>query len=89
VTTKTFIVENKLGLHARPAAAFVQTTHKYRSSVTVQKEGGDSVDGKSIMGILTLAAEKGSKLHISADGPDEEGLLNSLEALFKRKFDEE
>lgn len=85
---KTFTVENKLGLHARPAALFVQTTHKYKSQVRVGRDGQE-VDGKSIMGILTLAAEKGAQLTIVADGPDEDALLNHLEELFKKKFDEE
>ncbi len=86
--TRDFVVENKLGLHARPAAVFVQTTHKFVSNIRVQKDGQE-VDGKSIMGILTLAAERGSKLTITAEGPDEEALLNRLDELFKQKFDEE
>ncbi|HRY30754.1 MAG TPA: HPr family phosphocarrier protein [Elusimicrobiota bacterium] len=83
-----FIVENKLGLHARPAALFVQTTHKFKCNVSVVRDGQE-VDGKSIMGILTLAAEKGAKLTIAADGPDEDALLEQLTQLFKNKFDEE
>lgn len=85
---RTFIVSNKLGLHARPAALFVQTTHKFQSSIQVEKDGQE-VDGKSIMGILTLAAESGSSLKVTVDGPDEEGLLNALQDLFSRRFDEE
>src|SRR5687767_4062424 len=84
VITRQFVVENKLGLHARPAAVFVQTTHKYQCSVKVDKDGQE-VDGKSIMGILTLAAENGSKLTITADGPDEENLMKHLEELFRQK----
>ncbi len=86
--TRVFTVENKLGLHARPAAVFVQTTHRFQGSIRVQKENQE-VDGKSIMGILTLAAEKGSKLTITAEGPEEEQLMNRLEELFRQKFDEE
>ena len=85
---RTFTVENKLGLHARPAALFVQTTHKFQSHVRVLRDDQE-VDGKSIMGILTLAAERGSKLTIIAEGPDEEPLMNRLEELFRHKFDEE
>ncbi len=85
---RTFVVENKLGLHARPAALFVQTTHKFQSQIRVLKDGQE-VDGKSIMGILTLAAEKGSRLTVVAEGPDESEALNQLEDIFKRKFDEE
>jgi phosphocarrier protein HPr len=85
---RIFTVKNKLGLHARPAALFVQTTHKFASQVRVIKEG-QMVDGKSIMGILTLAAESGSQLRVAAEGPDEQDLMNSLEQLFQRGFDEE
>jgi phosphocarrier protein len=56
--------------------------------VTVDKDG-QQVDGKSIMGILTLAAESGARLFITADGPDEAGLMDALQSLFERKFDEE
>jgi phosphocarrier protein len=85
---RTFTVLNKMGLHARPAALFVQTTHKFQCQVRVDKDGQE-VDGKSIMGILTLAAESGSKLRIVAEGPDEASLLDALQGLFERKFDEE
>jgi phosphocarrier protein len=85
---RTFTVLNKMGLHARPAAMFVQTTHRYQSQIRVDKDGQE-VDGKSIMGILTLAAESGSKLRITAEGPDEAQLLDVLQELFERKFDEE
>jgi len=85
---RTYTVKNKLGLHARPAAVLVQATHKYASAVSVRKDNQE-VDGKSIMGILTLAAEKGSCLVITADGPDEEALLDHLQKLFDAGFDEE
>ena len=85
---RTFTVLNKMGLHARPAALFVQTTHRYQSQIRVDKDGQE-VDGKSIMGILTLAAESGAKLKITAEGPDEGPLLDTLQGLFERKFDEE
>ncbi|HOW28785.1 MAG TPA: HPr family phosphocarrier protein [Elusimicrobiota bacterium] len=83
-----FVVKNKLGLHARPAALFVQTTHRYVSEIRVIKEEQE-VNGKSIMGLLTLAAENGSEIRIIVTGPDEEDLLKALEDLFQRKFDEE
>jgi phosphocarrier protein HPr len=85
---RTFTVSNKLGLHARPAALFVQTTHKFQSQFQVEKDGQE-VDGKSIMGILTLAAESGSQLKVTAEGPDESQALDALQGLFDRKFDEE
>jgi len=87
MTDRTYTVLNKMGLHARPAALFVQATHKFQSQVTVEKDG-QQVDGKSIMGILTLAAESGSRLRVTADGPDEEALLNELGNLFERRFDD-
>jgi phosphotransferase system HPr (HPr) family protein len=83
-----FVIQNKLGLHARPSALFVQTTHRHQSEVRVVRDG-QGVDGKSIMGILTLAAEKGTPLTISVDGPDEQELMGKIQDLFHRKFDEE
>ena len=88
MTDRTFTVLNKMGLHARPAALFVQTAHKFQSQITVEKDGQE-VDGKSIMGVLTLAAESGSQLKITADGPDEAAFLDAMQQLFERKFDEE
>ncbi len=85
---RTFVVQNKLGLHARPAAIFVQTTHNFQCQVRVIKDDQE-VDGKSIMGILTLAAECGSQVTIVADGEDEEQLINKLQVLFEKGFDEE
>ena len=87
MTEKDFTVKNRLGLHARPAALFVQTTGKFRSSVKVRK-GDQEVDGKSIMGLMMLAAEEGSVLSIRADGQDEQEVLNSLETLFTNRFGE-
>lgn len=87
MTEKDFIVKNKLGLHARPAALFVQTTGKFKSTVKVRK-GDQTVDGKSIMGLMMLAAEEGAKLTIIADGADEKDVLDSLQGLFDNKFNE-
>lgn len=84
---KEFKVLNRLGLHARPAALFVQTTSRYRAAVKVRK-GDQTVDGKSIMGLMMLAAEEGARLLIAADGPDEQDVLNALDALFTTRFDE-
>jgi phosphocarrier protein len=84
---KQFTVINRLGLHARPAALFVQTTSKFKSKIKVLK-GDQEVDGKSIMGLMMLAAEEGSTLTIRADGPDEGDALNQLESLFKDRFGE-
>jgi phosphocarrier protein HPr len=87
MTEKEFVVLNRLGLHARPAALFVQTTNKFKSSVKVTK-GEQTVDGKSIMGLMMLAAEEGSKLLIRADGPDDSDVLSALDQLFAKRFDE-
>jgi len=87
MTEKKFTVQNRLGLHARPAALFVQTTNKFKSSVKVRK-GDQEVDGKSIMGLMMLAAEEGSVLCIRADGPDESEVLATLEKLFINRFGE-
>jgi len=84
---REFIVKNRLGLHARPAALFVKTTTRFHSNVKVEKEGQE-VDGKSIMGLMMLAAEEGSKLKIRATGADEGEVLSALERLFQERFDE-
>ena len=84
---KNFTIKNRLGLHARPAALFVQTTNRFKSKVKVRK-GDQEVDGKSIMGLMMLAAEEGSTLIIMADGPDEQDVLKTLDALFTNRFGE-
>ena len=86
--SKEVTVINKLGVHARPAALFVKIAHKFASHITVEKDG-EEVNGKSIMGLMMLAAGQGSKLLITAEGPDAETAVRELEALFLRKFDEE
>ena len=87
IMEKNFTVINRLGLHARPAALFVQTTNKFKSSVKVRK-GEQEVDGKSIMGLMMLAAEEGSTLCIVAVGPDEHDVLTALDKLFSERFGE-
>ena len=81
-------VINRLGLHARPATLLVQTATKYMSSVKLQKED-EEVDGKSIIEVLTLAAEKGSIIKIITNGADEEEAAVAIENLFKDKFGED
>ncbi len=76
---KTIIVKSKQGLHARPAAMFVQLANKYTSDVTIRKSG-EEVNGKSIMGILMIGADCGSELTMIADGDDAEKMLAELEA---------
>ncbi len=86
--TKEFLVSNKLGIHARPAALFVKTANRFQCDVFVEKDG-EKVNGKSIMGLMMLAAGPGSKLTVHASGPDASKALAEIEALIKRKFDEE
>jgi phosphocarrier protein len=82
-----FKVKNRLGLHARPAALFVQTTSRFKSSVKVRR-GDQEVDGKSIMGLMMLAAEEGAVLTVIADGPDEVDVLAALQLHFDNRFNE-
>jgi len=77
---KEFTVKNKQGLHARPAALFVQVANKFDSRITVRRDA-EEVNGKSIMGILMLGAEKGSIIVIEADGKDAEPALFELEKI--------
>ncbi len=81
-------VQNKLGIHARPAAMFVKTANRFDCEIFVEKDG-EKVNGKSIMGLMMLAAGPGSKITVSVEGKDGHDALDELEALFKRKFDEE
>ncbi len=81
-------IQNKLGLHARPAAEFVKIAAQYKSDVIVSKNDRE-VNGKSIMGVMTLAAEMGSVLRIVANGDDEEHAVNALVELVNLKFNEE
>ena len=84
---RTFVIGNKLGLHARPAAVFVQTANRFEASVEVQKED-IKIDGKSIMGIMTLAAEKGSLITVRATGKDATEAMEALAKLIESNFGE-
>ncbi len=85
--TKTFTVNNKLGIHARPAAQFVKTASRFDCEIRVEKDG-EEIDGKSIMGLMMLAAGHGSELIVTAEGSDEADALTALEALFLKNFEE-
>jgi phosphocarrier protein HPr len=85
---RDLVVSNKLGIHARPASMFVKTANKFDAEIHVEKDG-ETVNGKSIMGLLMLAAGQGSKLTVHAEGQDASQALNELESLLKRKFDED
>jgi phosphocarrier protein len=85
---KEMVVANKLGIHARPAAMFVRTANQFDCEVFVEKDG-ETVNGKSIMGLMMLAAGPGCKIRIQADGQDAVQAVHEIEALLQRKFDEE
>jgi phosphocarrier protein len=84
---RIFVIGNKLGLHARPAAVFVQTANRFEASVEVQKEDL-KIDGKSIMGIMTLAAEMGSSITVRATGKDAPAAMEALAKLIESNFGE-
>lgn len=86
--TKELTIKNRTGLHARPAALLVKTTGKFKSEIFISKDGY-KVNGKSIMGVMTLAAESGSIIEISIDGPDEKEAMVALEDLINNKFFED
>ena len=85
--TKDIQIVNKLGLHARAAAKLVHTAAKFRSDIKVRK-GSEEVDAKSILGILLLAASKGSVITVNATGDDEGDALAAIEKLIAQRFDE-
>lgn len=85
--TKELIVQNKMGIHARPAAMIVRITNKFKAEVLVENKD-EQVNGKSIMGLMMLAAGRSSKVTFIATGADAPAMLTELDALFARKFDE-
>jgi len=85
--TKELLVQNKMGIHARPAAMIVRVTNKFKAEVYVEKDE-EQVNGKSIMGLMMLAAAKGTMVKFVATGVDAAQMLTELEALFAKKFDE-
>ena len=85
---KEIAIVNRLGLHARPAALFVKVASRYRSDVWVKKEN-EEVNGKSIMGLMMLAAGQGSKLQVRCEGPDAARALEEIEQLIKARFNED
>src|ERR1700719_1745624 len=86
--TKEMWVSNKLGIHARPAAMFVKIANRFSCDIFVEKDG-EKVNGKSIMGLMMLAAGPGSRLTVHAQGQDATQALAEIETLIKRKFDED
>ena len=88
MTTRTVRIVNRLGLHARPSAQLVSVTSRFESEVFISKDGL-RINAKSIMGVMMLAAEKGSELLIEVDGPDEEEAAEAIVQLLASGFDEE
>ncbi|MGB8951046.1 MAG: HPr family phosphocarrier protein [Candidatus Aminicenantales bacterium] len=84
---KTVTIRNKLGLHARAAVKFVNMANRFSSQVRIEKDG-DEIDGKSILGILTLAATQGTEIVLRIWGSDEEAALDALVALINNRFNE-
>lgn len=85
---QAFTIKNRLGLHARAAALLVKTANKFASEVTIEKDGLE-INGKSIMGILMLAASKGTKITLKVEGRDSVQALQTLGRLIENKFGEE
>ncbi len=85
---RIFVIKNSLGIHARPAAMFVELTSGFKSKIMIERDGME-VNGKSIMGILMLAAEQGAKLRVTANGSDASEALDAISQLINiRMFDE-
>jgi phosphocarrier protein len=87
-TTRTLKVINRFGLHARPAAMVVEAASKFDCEVTLTKDGM-SANGKSIMSVMLLAAEPGSEVELSAEGPQAEQVAEAIDQLFQARFNEE
>jgi phosphocarrier protein HPr len=86
--TRELVIVNKSGIHARPAAMFVKTANRFACDIFVEKDG-EKINGKSIMGLMMLAAGPGSKITLHIKGTDALTAIAELEALVKRKFDED
>jgi phosphocarrier protein len=89
--SKDIVVSNKLGLHARPAMQFVDLANQFKSDITVHKFGEEpgEADGKSVMQMIILAAEQGTKMRVDANGDDAEEAVTKLAELFESKFGED
>jgi phosphocarrier protein len=84
---KDFTILNKLGIHARPAAQFVKIANRFQADIFVERDG-EEIDGKSIMGVMMLAAGHGSIITVTAEGTDESAAIAALGDLIGRKFEE-
>ena len=88
MAVREFTIKNRLGIHARPAAKLAKIANEFESTILVMKDGLE-VNGKSIMGIMMLAAAQGNVIQVEAEGPDEKDAIRALGQLIENKFDEE
>jgi len=88
-TSRILTVKNRMGIHARPAAMIVRISNKYANCEVWVEKDGEQVNGKSIMSLMMLAAGKGSEVKFVVDGEDAGAMLDEIQSLFDRKFDEE
>jgi phosphocarrier protein HPr len=88
MAVREFTIKNRLGIHARPAARLAKIANEFESTIRVMKDGLE-VNGKSIMGIMMLAAAQGNVIQVEAEGPDEKDAIRALGDLIENKFDEE
>jgi phosphocarrier protein len=86
--SESIVVENKTGLHARPAAAFVQAAMKFKSNITIEKDS-KKANAKSMLALLSIGASKGSTVTLTAEGEDENEAVKALTDLIRTKFGEE
>lgn len=87
MVSRTIVVENQVGLHARPATFFIQKSNEFKSSIWIEKEGR-KVNAKSLLGVLSLGITKGTQIEIIADGDDEEAAVTALETLIESNFND-
>jgi len=88
MTSQKIVIQNRAGIHARPAAILVQETKNFSADIFFEK-GNDRINAKSIMGIITLGAAYGTEINIIAEGKDEQAAITALVRLFESKFEEE
>jgi len=88
MAVKEFTIKNRLGIHARPAAKLAKIANEFESTIRVMKDGLE-VNGKSIMGIMMLAAAQGNVIQVEAEGTDEKDAIRAMGDLIENKFDEE